>query len=204
MGRILATSMLLLAVVVSACGGATAPTTERVKRVESCAARRITTPPYREGVCVHKGRRYVVENGRSAVHLRTVTVALRYFTEEEEIKGTIPQQGAFLLARMKVQNTTTSPQHFRPGQTSLQFDGRQFKELNDVEHGHQDALAGRTIAPGAAVEGVVVYDVAPRIVTAILRAGVLYIAGFEPQRKDSELGIFRLGDASHSVAIRGR
>jgi hypothetical protein len=205
MRKVVASLLLMLLVSVDGCGTSSTPPSDPPKRAEAtCAARRITAPPYREGACIQGGQHYIVENGRSAVHLRTLTVALRYFILEASIRDAAPKHGIFLLARMKVSNTTDTPQRFRPGQTFLSFGGGQLAERTDVERLDSASLSGpgRMIDPGKTVTGVVAYDVKPRAVTRIMREGVLYIGGFGPTRR-SELGVYRLGDTSSTALSRG-
>lgn len=199
MGKIRAVPLLLLALGAGACGD---PSRTAERAESTCAPRGITAPPYREGACLQDGRRYVVASGRSAVRLRTLAARLRYVTVDEEVGGATPRHGFFLRIRLAVRNTTAAPRRFRPGQTSLRFDGRWLEEQVGVQRRDDDALAaGRTIPPGEAIEGVVVYDVAPRAMDAIMRGAALYVAGFEPQTARSEVGLFRFGDVSRRAPL---
>lgn len=216
-------AVLALASGVSACGGSgggsgpiggtvATPTTTtpagggdgaggRRAAAQECAAAGITTPPYNEGTCVQDGNRLVVANGRSLLTLRTLKASLRGFTVVEGMSGPngrITPQGAFLIVRLGIENTTRKPAHFAAGQTLLLVNGQQIEERTDVEQdAHPEALAhnGRgALQPGRLVEGSVVYDIPIEMIERVTSEGNLLVANFggNPRGRQPEFGQFRI------------
>lgn len=218
-----ALALLALAVGLSACGGgstegpgqdggtvATPTAAPRARggnggngrpATQNCTDAGITTPPYNEGTCVQRGTRFVVVNGRSVMSLRTLDASLRGFSVADAIpgpNGEATPQGAFLLVRLSIQNTTGQVVRFAPNQTLLELDGEQFQERTDVEENtHRGALAFSSrdpIAPGETAEGAVVFDIPVDAIERVTARGHLLLANFDgnPPGKQREFGQFRV------------
>jgi len=207
MRTVMALLVLALGIGVSACGGSSegpvgeapivtptstsgAPTSTDEARGRdgrknvSCAARGITTPPFKEGACVQRGTRYVVANGRSVLRLRTLSAAIAGLTVSETIpghEGEATPQGVFVFIRLNVMNLTDKPQRFQPGQTRLALRDQPYDERVDVETDmHPSALGSkrRVIQPDELVQGEVVFDVPLEAVERVSSEGMLYVVNF--------------------------
>jgi hypothetical protein len=152
----------------------------------SCEAKRITTPPYREGTCIQGRARVVVVDGLSRLRLKSLHASLKGFALLDVAGGRgveeSPRRGAFIRITLEVQNRTKKPQRFEAGQTLLLVAGKEYEESAQVERAiQQTALAygqRKLIPPGASATGDVLFDVPLEEVERVTAQGLLLIANF--------------------------
>jgi hypothetical protein len=169
---------------------------------QDCVAAGITAPPFHEGACTQRGRRFVVADGRSTLQLKSLSAQITGVSAADALpaKGgeVAPQQGVFVLISLSVKNRTGATQQFVPGQTQLTIRDQAYEERTDVEGAvNARSLAspghGR-LAPGATGEGHVVFDVPITDLRRVTTEGTLYVANFADLSagRHAELGVIRI------------
>lgn len=154
----------------------------------NCDAMGINRKQGREGICVERGRRFVVVDKGSTLRLKELNARLVNIEMTDSVTGapgagTASASGTFVIVTLAITNKLDGPVIFDEFQEQvfLLLGGNRYSEDFDAENGPvQESFTwqGKEIQPEATQTGAVVFDVPNKVLADLNKDGNIFILNF--------------------------